>query len=132
MGGIVAVLSVASASAGCSTAATPPPPTAAPSAVSPASPSARPGVSSGGVTTRVAAPAQSTEEEYFQACHAAKTWMQDRPGDPQTHFERYLAAVQRPDAVGPGTWNVAWNRLSPPRQAAVIVAARAAADDECG
>ncbi|MFZ3306336.1 MAG: lipoprotein LpqV, partial [Mycobacterium sp.] len=31
-----------------------------------------------------------------------------------------------------GTWNVPWARLSAARQAAVIVAARAAAADECG
>ena len=71
----------------------------------------------------VDAPAQSTEEEYFQACHAAKTWMQNVPGDPQTHFERYLAAVQLPHVVGPGTWNIAWAALPLPRQAGVIVAA---------
>jgi hypothetical protein len=97
-----------------------------------ASPSARPGVSPSGVTTRVDAPAQSTEEEYFQACQAAKTWMQDRPGDPQTLVEAYLAAVQAPQATGAGTWNVPWARLSPARQAAVIVAARSAAAGECG
>jgi hypothetical protein len=89
-------------------------------------------MSPSGVTTRVDAPAESTEEEYFQACHAAKTWMQDRPGDPQTLVEAYLAAVQGPQATGAGTWNVPWERLSPARQAAVIVAARAAAADECG
>ncbi len=84
------------------------------------------------MTTRVDAPAQSTEEEYFQACHAAKTWMQERPGDPQALVEAYLAAVQAPRASGAGTWNVPWARLSPAQQAAVIVAARAAAADECG
>jgi hypothetical protein len=84
------------------------------------------------VTTRVNAPAQSTEEEYFQACHAAKTWMQDRRGDPSGLVEAYLAAVQAPRAAGAGTWNVTWAGLSPARQAAVIVAARAAAADECG
>ena len=47
-------------------------------------------------------------------------------------MEAYLAAVQAPQATGSGTWNVPWVRLSPARQAAVIVAARAAADDECG
>lgn len=98
---------------------------------SPAWPSAPPGVSPSGVTTRVDAPAQSTEEEYFQACHAAKTWMQDRPGDPQALVEAYLAAVKAPQASGAGIWNVPWARLSPARQAAVIVAARAAAADEC-
>jgi len=97
-----------------------------------ASPSARPGISPSGVTTRVDAPAQSTEEEYFQACHAAKTWMQDRSGDPQALVEAYLAAVQAPRASGAGTWNVPWARLTAARQSAVIVAARAAAASECG
>ncbi|HEY2448319.1 MAG TPA: lipoprotein LpqV, partial [Mycobacterium sp.] len=90
------------------------------------------GVSPGGVTTSVDAPPHSTEEEYFQACHAAKTWMQDRRGDPHELFEAYLAAVQAPHVSGPGTWNVPWEVLSPARQAAVIVAARAATADECG
>jgi Putative lipoprotein LpqV len=100
--------------------------------LSAAGPSARAGLSPSGVTTRVDAPAQSTEEEYFQACHAAKTWMLDRPGDRQASVEAYLAAVQAPQATGAGTWNVPWARLSPARQAAVIMAARAAAADECG
>ncbi|MBV8861115.1 MAG: hypothetical protein JO259_04545, partial [Mycobacterium sp.] len=30
------------------------------------------GVSPAGVTTKINVPARSTEEEYFQACHAAK------------------------------------------------------------
>lgn len=89
-------------------------------------------VSPAGVTTRVDVPAASTEEEYFQACHAAKTWMQDRPGDPQSLIEPYLASVQAPGAIGAGTWNTAWAKLSLARQAAVIVAVRAAANDECG
>jgi Putative lipoprotein LpqV len=129
------VVAVGSEGAGCAVdhdPARPPMPT--PLAPRPPSawPSARPGVSPSGVTTRVDAPAQSTEEEYFQACHAAKTWMQDRAGDPQTLVEAYLAAVQAPQANGAGTWDVPWTRLSPARQAAVIVAARAAAAHECG
>jgi hypothetical protein len=132
---MVVLAAVVSAPAACSAdhdAAAPsvsPPPASRPSSASPA---ARPGLSPSGVTTRVDAPAQSTEEEYFQACHAAKTWMQDRPGDPQALVEAYLAAVQAPQATGAGTWNVPWAWLSPARQAAVIVAARAAAADECG
>lgn len=96
---------------------------------------APPGVvalSPAGVTTRIKLPAQAGEEEYFQACHAAKTWMQGRPGDRRALIEAYLAAVQAPGAVGPGTWNTAWAALPLARQAAVIVAARAAANDECG
>jgi Putative lipoprotein LpqV len=40
--------------------------------------------------------------------------------------------VQAPGVVGPGTWNIAWAALPLARQAGVIVAARAAADNECG
>ena len=85
-----------------------------------------------GVTTKISVPARSTEEEYFQACHAAKMWMQGHPGDRQALVERYLAAVQAPGVVGAGTWNIAWAALPLARQAAVIVAAKAAANDECG
>jgi hypothetical protein len=131
----VAVIGAVTAMAGCAAghdAARPS--VSAPLVPRPSSarPSARPGVSPSGVTTRVDAPPQSTEEEYFQACHAAKTWMQDRRGDPSGLVEAYLAAVQASRAAGAGTWNVTWAGLSPARQAAVIVAARAAAADECG
>jgi hypothetical protein len=89
-------------------------------------------ISPAGVTTKINVPSYSTEEEYFQACHAAKTWMQGHPGDRTAVVERYLAAVQTPGVVGAGTWNIAWAALPLPRQAGVIVAARAAANDECG
>ena len=89
-------------------------------------------VSPAGVTTKVNVPARSTEDEYFQACHAAKTWMQGRQGDHQALIEAYLAAVQAPGAPRPGTWNTAWSALPLARQAAVIVAAQAAANDGCG
>ncbi|CRZ18356.1 lipoprotein LpqV [Mycolicibacterium neworleansense] len=98
-------------------------------------PTVKPGevaTSPAGVTTAVGADAQSTEEEYFQACHAAKTWMQAKGGDLKTQVEPYLASVQAPDAApGPGTYNVPWAQLEPARQAAVIVAAQAAADELC-
>jgi hypothetical protein len=91
------------------------------------------GVSPGGVTTRVNAPADSSEEEYGQACRAAKVWMDQRGGDRQQLIEPYLATMQAPGvAPGPGTFNTAWVQLTAPRQAAVIVAARAAAGNECG
>src|ERR1700710_2688421 len=45
------------------------------------------GVSPAGVTTAVGAAAQSTEDEYFQACHAAKTWMAQQGGDAKSQFE---------------------------------------------
>jgi hypothetical protein len=89
-------------------------------------------VSPGGVTTAVGAPAESTEDEYFQACHAAKVWMTEQGGDQRSQFEPYLANVQKSDTPGPGTFNMPWSQLSPSRQAAVIVAAEAAADDLCG
>ena len=97
--------------------------TAAPGAV---------GESPGGVTTAVGAPAESTEDEYFQACQAAKTWMAEQGGDPHAQFEPYLASVQSSDAAGPGTFDTPWSQLAPARQAAVIVAAEAAANDLCG
>jgi hypothetical protein len=112
-----------------------PPSSAAPSGTVHAGPTTTPGVvavSPAGVTTTIKVPARSTEEEYFQACHAATTWMQGHPGDRQALVERYLAAVQTPGVVGTGTWNIAWAALPLQRQAAVIVAAQAAANDECG
>jgi hypothetical protein len=106
-----------------------------PSATTTAAAAARPSgvsLSPAGVTTKIAVPAHSTEEEYSQACHAADAWMKDHPADRQVLVENYLAAVQQSGVVGPGTWNIAWAALSLPRQAGVIVAAKAAANDECG
>jgi hypothetical protein len=97
--------------------------TAAPGAIS---------VSPNGVTTAVGTPAESTEDEYFQACHAAKVWMTEQGGDQKAQFEPFLASVQSSDAPGPGTFNTPWSQLSPGRQAAVIVAVEAAADNLCG
>ncbi|ODQ97009.1 hypothetical protein BST27_27355 [Mycobacterium intermedium] len=90
------------------------------------------GISPGGVTTKVDAPAESTEEEYFQACHAAKVWMEEQSGAGQSMIEPYLAMVQASASGVAGTWNIPWANLSPARQAAVIVAAEAAANDGCG
>ena len=89
------------------------------------------GVSPGGVTTSVNAPASSTEEEYYQACHWAREWMKDKPGDPQAQIEPYLAMVQASATGENGTWNTPWTQLSPQRQAGVIVAAKAAAESGC-
>jgi hypothetical protein len=134
--GTVAVLVVASAMTGCAPDEKKgPPSSAAPSGTVDAGPTAAPGVvavSPAGVTTTINVPARSTEEEYFQACHAATTWIQANRGDRQALVERYLAAIQAPGAVGTGTWNIAWAALPLPRQAAVIVAAQAAANNECG
>ncbi|WP_116645906.1 lipoprotein LpqV [Mycobacterium kubicae] len=90
------------------------------------------GVSPTGVTTKVDVPADSTEEEYFQACHAAKVWMDGQPGSGQGVIEPYLGMVQASPSGVAGTWNVPWSDLSPARQSAVIVAASAAANGECG
>lgn len=128
MSGMVAAL----IAAGCSSNDSKAPPVTPSSATKAV---AAPGVvamSPAGVTTKIDVPAHSTEEEYFQACHAATVWMQAHPGDKQTLAERYLAAVQTPGVVGPGTWNIAWAALPLARQAGVIVAAHAAAGGECG
>jgi hypothetical protein len=95
-------------------------------------PSGAIGVSPGGVTTRVDAPAESTEEEYFQACHAAKVWMDAQGGAAEAQIEPYLAMVQSSGAGFAGSWNKRWSELGPERQAAVIVAAQAAGRGECG
>lgn len=90
------------------------------------------GVSPGGVTTAVGAPAESTEDDYFQACLAARTWMGERGGDPKTLIEPYLQTVQSSNSSGPGTFGRPWSELSPGQQSAVIVAVEAAADALCG
>lgn len=89
-------------------------------------------VSPGGVTTGVGAPAESTEEEYFQACYAAKVWMEQQGGDPKSQIEPYLATLQSSDSTGPGTFGAPWSQLAPARQSAVIVAVQAASDALCG
>jgi len=136
MSGTVAVLAAASVMTGCSATDTlAPTVSTSPSSTVTAAAAAAPGVlaiSPAGVTTKINVPSYSTEEEYFQACHAAKTWMQGHPGDRAALVVGYLAAVQTPGVVGAGTWNIAWAALPLSRQAGVIVAARAAANDECG
>lgn len=139
---IVTVAAVAALLTGCSSGSdgTASPPSSSASAVTPTTTTlqthtAQPGavgLSPNGVTTAVGTPAESTEDEYFQACHAAKVWMQERGGDQKTQFEPYLESLQKSDASGPGTFDAPWSRLSPARQSAVIVAAEAAADDLCG
>ena len=63
-------------------------------------------VSPGGVTTAVGADAESTEEEYSQACQAAKTWIDQQGGDRKSQVEPYLKMLQSPDTPpGPGTYN---------------------------
>jgi len=90
------------------------------------------GLSPAGVTTRVDVPAEATEEEYYQACHAAKEWMDAQPKTGASLFEPYLAMVQASPTGKAGSWNAPWSKLTPARQSAVILAARAAASNECG
>ena len=90
------------------------------------------GVSPGGVTTAVGAPADSTEDDYFQACRAARTWMDQQGGDPTSQIEPYLKTVQSAESVGPGTFDKRWSDLTREQQSAVIVAVQAAADALCG
>jgi len=89
-------------------------------------------VSPGGVTTAVGADAESTEEEYSQACQAAKAWNDQQGGDRKSQIEPFLKTIQDPDTPpGPATYNTPWAQLSPARQAAVIVAVQAGADSLC-
>ncbi len=129
-----ALLAVAGCShgAGSGKAIYPSGPPAPSSAASVAPPSGAVGLSPAGVTTRVDVPADSTEEEYFQACHAAKLWMAAQPKTGESLLEPYLAMVQTSPSPTAGSWNTRWADLAPARQAAVITAARAAANDECG
>lgn len=89
-------------------------------------------VSPGGVTTAVGAAAESTEEEYSQACQAAKAWIDQQGGDRKSQIEPFLKSIQDPSTPpGPATYNTPWAQLSPARQAAVIVAVQAGADSLC-
>jgi hypothetical protein len=126
--------------AGCSSnkeqpsTSTPPPTTSAselpPLPAEPAEPGDV-GVSPGGVTTRVDVPADTTESQYGQACHAAKVWMDSQQGDPQALVEPYLKMVQAPDFTGPGNFNTPWASLTPAQQAGAILAVTAAANGDC-
>ncbi len=89
-------------------------------------------VSPGGVTTKVDVPADATESQYGQACHAAKVWMDQQGADPATLVEPYLQVLQAPGFVGPGTFNTPWTQLTPAQQAGVIMAVTGAANAECG
>jgi hypothetical protein len=138
VGAAAAVIAIAS---GCSSTtdpeptATSAPPTASSSEqTAPSTPVApgEVGVSPGGVTTAVGAPADSTEDDYFQACRAARTWMEQQGGDPKAQIEPYLKTVQSAESVGPGTFDKRWSDLTPGQQSAVIVAVEAAADALCG
>jgi hypothetical protein len=89
-------------------------------------------VSPGGATTAVGADAESTEEEYSQACQAAKAWIDQQGGDRKAQAEAFLKYIQDPATPpGPATYGTPWAQLSPARQSAVIVAVQAGADSLC-
>jgi hypothetical protein len=88
-------------------------------------------VSPGGVTTKVDVPADATESQYGQACHAAKVWMDGQQADPKTLVEPYLKIIQAPDFTGPGNFNTPWAQLTPAQQAGVILAVEGAANGDC-
>lgn len=124
---------------GCSSSTEPTPPSGPPSTSSTGGPdtptSVAPGevgVSRNGVTTAVGAPAESTEDDYFQACRAARIWMEQQGGEPSAQKEPYLNEVQSAESAGPGTFGRPWSELSPGQQSAVIVAVDAAVDELCG
>lgn len=134
-GGAAALLVVAACSSGTeapSTSTRPATPTSSSEAVTTPGAPAAPGMSPDGVTTAVDAPAESTEDDYFQACRAARAWMDQQGGDPRSQIEPYLKTVQSEQTAGPGTFGERWSDLSPGQQSAVIVAVEAAADALCG
>jgi hypothetical protein len=96
-----------------------------------AAPSGTVGMSPNGVTTQIDVPAESTEEQYGQACMATKAWMEAKGGDPKALIEPYLKELQGNAAPGPSTFNSTWGQLSTAQQAAVIIAVRAAAEGGC-
>lgn len=119
---------------GCSSDKDAEPSTPAPSAstsTSGASDPGQSGISPGGVTTSLSAAASSTEEEYFQACNAAKIWMSEKGSDLRAQVEPYLAMIQGSASGQPGTWNIPWSQLPVERQSAVIVAVTSAAEGGC-
>ena len=130
-----ATVLIAGCSSGTDTEPTSPAAPTPTTATSTETPTAAPGaveVSPDGVTTAVGAPADSTEEEYFQACKTARVWMDQQGGDAKSQIEPYLKTLQASDSAGPGTYGSPWSQLPPARQAAVIVAVQAAADALCG
>ena len=130
-----ALLMAAVAMTACSSGGTGKPTAVAP-APSAEQPAADPGtgpigISPGGVTTRIDVPAQSTEEQYAQACLASKDWMSSKGGDPHTLVEPYLQELQGSSEAGPSTFKKTWAELDDAHRAAVIIAVKAAADGGC-
>jgi hypothetical protein len=128
---MAAVLTACSSGGGGHTPSSAPAPSSSGPSTEAASPSGTIGTSPGGVTTRIDAPAESTEEQYAQACMATKTWMEAKGGDPATLVEPFLKELQGSAAPGPATFNSTWGQLSTAQQAAVIVAVKAAAEGGC-
>ncbi len=133
--GTAAAAVLVGCSAGGEVKTAPPTPQAAqddPPVASAADPSdGKIGMSPGGVTTRVDEPAESTEEQYAQACMVAREWMDARSGDPQALIEPYLKEVQASTETGRAAFQKTWPELTGAQQAAVIIAVRAAADGGC-
>jgi len=123
-------IAVGVALAGCSSSHRPAP-SSSPSPAAAVSAPPEVGISPGGVTTSLSAPASSTEEEFYQACHWARLWMADKRGDPHAQIEPYLAMVQASPTGENGTWHTPWSQLTPERQSGVIVAVTQAADGMC-
>ena len=138
IGTAVRVIALTIALAGCSsgggdhpTSSAPHPSSSAPGPDAASSGQQSIGVSPGGVTTKIDVPAQSTEEQYAQACLAAKQWMDSQGGDRTSLVEPFLKDVQNSTASGPATFNTSWAQLSTAQQAAVIVAVQAASVGGC-
>ncbi|KDF00898.1 hypothetical protein Y900_018660 [Mycolicibacterium aromaticivorans JS19b1 = JCM 16368] len=130
--GVAAVLTACSSGVGGqSPSTTVAPSSSAAQSTQAAAPSGTVGMSPGGVTTRIDTPAESTEEQYAQACMATKTWMDGKGGDPKALVEPFLKQLQSNAAPGPATFNSTWGQLSTAQQAAVIIAVKAAADGGC-
>ena len=135
---VVLLTALLALTVGCSSnepkPSTTPPPTPAseppPLPAQPAQPGAI-GVSPGGVTTRVDVPADATESQYGQACHATKLWMDEQRADPKSLVETYLKMIQAPGFIGPANFNTPWADLTPAQQAGVIIAVNGAANGEC-
>jgi hypothetical protein len=129
---LAAVLTACSSGGGGHSPSSPPAPSgSAEQSTQAAAPSGTIGTSPAGVTTRIDVPAESTEEQYAQACMATKKWMEDKGGDPAVLVEPFLKELQGNAAAGPATFNNTWGQLSTAQQAAVIVAVRAAAEGGC-
>ncbi len=129
--GVAAVLTACSSGGGEHTESSAPATSGGETSATAAAPSDPIGISPDGVTTRIDVPAESTEEQYAQACMATKTWMEATGGDPAALVEPFLKEVQSKPDAGPVTFNKSWGELSTAQQAAVIIAVRAAAEGGC-